>query len=221
MDFEHERREEVLQHVYQRYGRERAAMVATVITLPAAERGPRRRQGARPLARPGRPARVRAVVGPRAGSRSALARGGLRSGDPHVARTCSRSPREIQGFPRHLSNHVGRLRDLGGPLDEIVPIENAAMEDRTVIQWDKDDLDALGLLKVDCLALGMLTAIRRAFDLVLEHARQEPAARRGSRRRPRVYRMLGNADTIGVFQIESRAQMAMLPRLRPASSTTS
>ena len=134
----------------------------------------------------------------------------------------SRSPSDLIGFPRHLSQHVGGFviaRDL---LERMVPVENAAMADRTVIQWDKDDLDAMGLLKVDCLALGMLSAIRRALD----HGVRDCAARTLRMQDipaedPEVYAMIQRADTIGVFQIESRAQQSMLPRLKPQTSTIS
>ena len=123
--------------------------------------------------------------------------------------------RTLLGFPRHLSQHVGGFVISRGPLAELVPIENAAMEDRTVIQWDKDDLDALGLLKVDVLGLGMLTAIRRSFDLVERHRGTRWTLATVPAEDPEVYEMICHADTVGVFQIESRAQMAMLPRLRP------
>ena len=122
---------------------------------------------------------------------------------------------EIIGFPRHLSQHVGGMVMTQGPLCELVPIENAAMEDRTVIEWDKDDLDELGILKVDCLCLGMLTAIHKCFDLVREHHGRELTLATIPPDDPAVYDMICRADTIGVFQIESRAQMSMLPRLRP------
>jgi error-prone DNA polymerase len=122
---------------------------------------------------------------------------------------------ELVGFPRHLSQHVGGMVITRGPLSELVPIENAAMPDRTVIQWDKDDLDDLGILKVDCLALGMLTAIRKCFDLVERHHGRWLSLAGVPPEDPAVYQMISRADTMGVFQIESRAQMSMLPRLRP------
>ena len=125
--------------------------------------------------------------------------------------------RTVLGFPRHLSQHVGGFVIARGLLEELVPVENASMPDRTVIQWDKDDLDALGLLKVDVLGLGMLTAIRRAFDLVHGCRGQRWTLATVPAEDPAVYDMIGHADTVGVFQIESRAQMAMLPRLRPRS----
>ena len=123
--------------------------------------------------------------------------------------------REILGFPRHLSQHVGGMVLTRLPLCEIVPIENASMPGRTVVQWDKDDLDALGILKVDCLALGMLSAIRRSLDLLKEHTGQSLTLATIPAEDPAVYEMIQRADTVGVFQIESRAQMSMLPRLKP------
>jgi len=125
--------------------------------------------------------------------------------------------RQLLGFPRHLSQHVGGFVIARGLLEELVPVENAAMPDRTVIQWDKDDLDALGLLKVDVLGLGMLTAIRRAFDLVHGFRGRRWTLAEVPAEDPVVYDMIGHADTVGVFQIESRAQMAMLPRMKPRS----
>ena len=122
---------------------------------------------------------------------------------------------ELVGFPRHLGQHVGGMVMTRGPLCELVPIENAAMEGRTVIEWDKDDLDELGILKVDCLSLGMLTAIRKCFALVQEHAGRPLTLASIPEEDPKVYEMIVEADTMGVFQIESRAQMSMLPRLKP------
>ena len=122
---------------------------------------------------------------------------------------------ELVGFPRHLSQHVGGFVIARGKLSHLVPIENAAMAERTIIQWDKDDLDALGLLKVDVLALGMLSAIRRALDEVSRLRGRPFAMADVPREDPAVYDMIGHADTVGVFQIESRAQMSMLPRMRP------
>ena len=220
VDFEHERREEVIQYIYQKYGRERAALAATVICY--------------------RPRSALRDVGKALGFDLAevhkLARGmqwwdGQRI-DPERIRACGFDPAdartqrlmalttEILGFPRHLSQHVGGFVIARGRLDELVPIENASMPDRTVIQWDKDDLDALGLLKVDVLALGMLSAIRRAFDLINEFGGSSAVAGELDlatvpSEDSSVYDMICRADTVGVFQIESRAQMAMLPRLRP------
>jgi error-prone DNA polymerase len=221
VDFEHERREQVIQYIYGKYGRERAALAATVISYRprSALRDVGKALGldleqVDMLARGMQwwdgqkidPERIRAV--------------GFDPADPRIARLIALTA-EILGFPRHLSQHVGGFVIARLRLDELVPIENAAMPERTVIQWDKDDLDVLGLLKVDVLALGMLSAIRRTFQLVndfggcsaapvrelaLENVPSEDSA---------VYDMICRADTVGVFQIESRAQMSMLPRLRP------
>ncbi|HVJ12385.1 MAG TPA: error-prone DNA polymerase, partial [Burkholderiales bacterium] len=195
VDFEHQRREEVIQYVYRKYGRERAALAATVICY-------RTKSALRDVGK--------ALGMP------------LEEVDP-LARSFTFWDQKLQpsnqlfelastlrGFPRHLSQHVGGFVISRGPLAELVPIENAAMPERSVIQWDKDDLEALGLLKVDVLALGMLSAIRRALDFLGMKMHQVPSED------PAVYRMIQSADTIGVFQIESRAQMSMLPRLRPA-----
>jgi error-prone DNA polymerase len=217
VDFEHDRREEVIQYVYEKYGRDRAALAATVISY-------RERSALRDVAKaldfdPVQITRLTGQVGWDA--RGALDPDQLRAAGfdpdaPPLKRLCTLT-QCIRGFPRHLSQHVGGFVISRGPLCRLVPVENAAMEGRTVIQWDKDDLDTLGLLKVDCLALGMLSAIRRALD-DLERLRgrsismatlpAEDAA---------VYDMICKADTMGVFQIESRAQMSMLPRLKPRS----
>jgi error-prone DNA polymerase len=215
VDFEHERREEVLQHVYERYGRDRAAIAATVITYRA--RSAIRDVGKALGLTLDQVDRLAGSVHWWDGATwpaEALRDSGFDPADPTVRRAVLLAS-EIQGFPRHLSQHVGGMVITAGRLDEIVPIENAAMEDRTVLQWDKDDLDALGLLKVDCLSLGMLTAIRRAFEYVQAVRGRTLTLDSVPAEDPEVYRMLGRADTIGVFQIESRAQMAMLPRLRP------
>ena len=220
VDFEHERREEVIQYIYTKYGRERAALAATVICY-------RPRSALRDVGK---------ALGFDAAQVDHLARSmqwwdGQRI-DPERIRAAGLDPvepmtrrlmaltTEILGFPRHLSQHVGGFVIARGRLDELVPIENAAMPKRTVIQWDKDDLDALGLLKVDVLGLGMLSAIRRAFGLINDFGGIRPV--RGElnlasvpAEDPAVYDMICRADTTGVFQIESRAQMAMLPRLRP------
>ncbi|MEK6245643.1 MAG: error-prone DNA polymerase [Pseudomonadota bacterium] len=181
VDFEHERREEVIQYVYGKYGRERAALAATVICY-------RPRSALRDLCKA-------LEVDPQAPKpQQLLALAG-----------------ELIGFPRHLSQHVGGFVISRGPLAELVPVENAAMADRTVIQWDKDDLEALGLLKVDVLALGMLSALRRGLNSIGKKMQDIP------REDPAVYAMIQKADTVGVFQIESRAQMSMLPRLKPAN----
>ncbi len=222
VDFEHERREEVIQYIYGKYGRERAALAATVICY-------RPRSALRDVGK---------ALGLDLKQVDRLARGmqwwdgqridperirasGVDPEDPVIARLIALAA-EILGFPRHLSQHVGGFVIARDRLDELVPIENAAMPDRTVIEWDKDDLDALGLLKVDVLGLGMLSAIRRAFHLVNEFGGPSAAAAGGEldlasvpSEDSAVYDMICRADTTGVFQIESRAQMSMLPRLRP------
>jgi error-prone DNA polymerase len=216
VDFEHERREEVLQYVYEKYGRERAGMTAEVITY--------------------RPRSAVRDVGKALGL--SLDRIDV------LAKSVDHSPRfqdvltdrfqaagfdaasqigqhlvtlvdQLLGFPRHLSQHVGGMVITNGPLCEMVPIENAAMPDRTVVEWDKDDLDVLGILKVDCLALGMLTAIRKSFDLIRQQTGHQWTLATLPPEDADVYKMLCRAESIGVFQVESRAQMSMLPRLRP------
>lgn len=218
VDFEHERREEVLQYIYDKYGRDRAGIAAEVITYRgrSAVRDVGKALGfsldqvdrlaknvdwdSSELARPER-----------------LREAGLAPDDATVRLLCELS-QEIQGFPRHLSQHVGGMVIARGLLTELVPIQNASMPGRTFIEWDKDDLDAIGLLKVDCLSLGMLTAIRKAMDLVAG-AGPSGAPRLDLATIPAedsaVYDMLCRADAIGVFQVESRAQLNMLPRLRP------
>jgi error-prone DNA polymerase len=215
VDFEHERREEVLQYVYEKYGRDRAGLAATVITY--CSRSAIRDVGkALGLSLDRVDALAKHVEGythePKLVGRSREL--GI---DPasDLGRRFVYCVNEIIGFPRHLSQHVGGMVMTQGPLCEMVPIENAAMEDRTVIEWDKDDLDELGILKVDCLCLGMLTAIHKGFDLVREHHGRELTLATIPPDDQAVYDMICRADTIGVFQIESRAQMSMLPRLRP------
>ena len=220
VDFEHERREEVIQYIYERYGRDRAALAATLITY-------RPRSAIRD---------VGGALGLDAGLLDALAKSmawwdGRDAVDARL-RACGLDPdtriarqflflvNEILGFPRHLSQHVGGFVISKGPLPRLVPIENAAMEDRTVIQWDKDDLESLGLLKVDVLGLGMLTAIRKTLDLVngfrgRRESGHELTMAGIPAEDPHTYAMLQNADSVGVFQVESRAQMSMLPRLKP------
>ena len=215
VDFEHERREEVLQYLYEKYGRERAGLTAEVITY-------RPRSAVRDVGK---------ALGLSLHQVDVLAKtldgyhqepqlvervqqAGLEIDQATAARLIH-LVQDLVGFPRHLSQHVGGMVITRGPLSELVPIENAAMQDRTVIQWDKDDLDELGILKVDCLALGMLTAIRKCFDLIEQHHAQRWTLANVPAGDPRVYDMISQADTIGVFQIESRAQMSMLPRLRP------
>ena len=218
VDFEHNRREEVIQYIYGKYGRHRAAIAATVIMY-------RPRSALRDLGKvfglspeeSGDLAKVMQWWDGGDTMPERLREAGFDPDNPVLAKLLPLA-RELvlfPGFPRHLSQHVGGFVISEGPLEELVPIENASMADRTVVQWDKDDLNDLGLLKVDVLALGMLTALKLAFDLVNTY--------RGTRytlgglppEEPAVYEMISRADTIGVFQVESRAQMAMLPRLRP------
>lgn len=216
VDFEHERREEVLQYLYGKYGRERAALAATVITYRT--RSALRDVGTALGLAPIQLERLTTISGwsrYREIPPERLREAGFDPESPPMRRL-RHLVKELIGFPRHLSQHVGGLVLSREPLCRLVPIENAAMPERTVIQWDKDDLDALGLLKIDCLALGMLTAIRRALDLINRFRGTRLTLATIPPEDSAVYRMLQQADTIGVFQVESRAQMAMLPRLRPA-----
>jgi error-prone DNA polymerase len=215
VDFEHQRREEVMQYVYGKYGRDRAALAATLITYrpKSAVRDVGKALGL-DLAQVDRLAGVFAWWDGRVIQRERIREAGFDPDSPTIRRLIKLTS-DLMGFPRHLSQHVGGFviaRDL---LERMVPIENAAMENRTVIQWDKDDLDAMGLLKVDCLALGMLSAIRRALDMVGGHSGVPICVQDLPSEDPAVYEMIQHADTIGVFQIESRAQQSMLPRLRP------
>lgn len=217
VDFEHHRREEIIQYIYQKYGRERTAIAATVVTY-------RQKSAIREIGK---------VMG--------IEESQLAFFIKNIDRRDSQSDwqgqiaelgfdpqsqqgqhfvylvNEIKGFPRHLSQHVGGFVISSGPMYHLVPIENAAMAKRSIIQWDKDDLESLGLLKVDILALGMLSAIRRAFDLISTHYQHKWSIAQITKLGddPQVYKMIQQADTVGVFQIESRAQMSMLPRLRP------
>ncbi len=216
VDFEHERREEVLQYLYEKYGRERAGMTAAVMTY--------------------RPKSAVRDVGKALGlslDRLDLLTKSIGHSPPEEdvlplrLREAGLDPESRQGkqllilveqllgFPRHLSQHVGGMVITQGPLCELVPIENAVMANRTVIEWDKNDLDTLGILKVDCLALGMLTAIRKSFELIRLHTGRELTLATIPAEVPAVYNMLCRAESIGVFQVESRAQMSMLPRLQP------
>ena len=218
IDFEHERREEVLQYVYNKYGRERAALAATVICY-------RPRSALRDLGKafgldPQASTRLAQVMQWWDGSAAIPERvraAGFDPDSPWLSRLLPLANELVAfpGFPRHLSQHVGGFVISEGLLEELVPIENAAMPERTVVQWDKDDLNDLNLLKVDLLALGMLTALQRAFALVNDFRGTHHALGELPAEDPQVYAMISRADTIGVFQIESRAQMAMLPRLRP------
>jgi error-prone DNA polymerase len=218
IDFEHERREEVLQYVYGKYGRDRAALAATVIMY-------RPRSALRDLGKAfgltpqesGRLAKVMQWWDGSATMPERVREAGFDADSPWLRRllplACELTA--FPGFPRHLSQHVGGFVIAQGLLEELVPIENAAMPERTVVQWDKDDLNDLGLLKVDLLALGMLTALKRAFALVNDYRGTSYTLGELPAEDPQVYDMMCRADTVGVFQIESRAQMAMLPRLKP------
>ncbi|WP_101927372.1 MULTISPECIES: error-prone DNA polymerase [Luteimonas] len=217
VDFEHERREEVLQYVYAKYGRERAALAATVIRY-------RGKSAVRDVARAfGLPADQVALLAECYGWGNGetpmdqrLREAGFDPDNPLITRVLGVAD-QLRDHPRHLSQHVGGFVISEEPLSALVPVENAAMADRTIIQWDKDDLETMKLLKVDCLALGMLTCIRKAVDLVARHRgyRIDLAALPADD--PPTYAMIQAADTVGVFQIESRAQMSMLPRLKPAT----
>ena len=216
VDFEHERREEVIQHIYQRYGRHRAGLCATVIHYRG-KRAVREVGRAMGLSEDILSALSSQIWGSwsKAGPEMARMREiGLDPTSPRLAQTI-RLIEEIIGFPRHLSQHVGGFVITEGRLDELVPIENASMDDRTVICWDKDDIDTLGILKVDILALGMLTCIRKAFDLLQTHHQTDYTLATLPPEDPATYDMLCNADSLGVFQVESRAQMNFLPRMRP------
>jgi error-prone DNA polymerase len=215
VDFEHERREEVIQYIYGKYGRDRAALAATVITYRprSALRDVGKALGLSDL-QVGRLARSMQWWDGKRVDDSRIIEAGLDPGSS-VIRRLLYLVRELVGFPRHLSQHVGGFVISNGPLSELVPIENAAMEERTVIQWEKNDLEDLGLLKVDVLGLGMLTAIRRSFDLIRGFDGRQYTLATVPAEDPVVYDMICDGDTMGVFQIESRAQMAMLPRLKP------
>ena len=215
VDFEHERREEVIQYIYGRYGRERAGIAATVISYRArsAVRDVGKAMGLSEDTAAALAAAVRDMH--REGvPENRLREAGLDPADPLLRRAVALAT-ELQGFPRHLSQHVGGFVLTRGPLDETVPIGNAAMKERTFIEWDKDDLEALGLMKVDVLGLGMLTCIRKAFELLAAHKGLDISLATVPAEDGQVYDMLCRADTVGVFQIESRAQMNMLPRLKP------
>ncbi len=215
VDFEHERREEVIQYLYAKYGRDRAALAATVISYrpKSAMRDVGKALGF-DLEQVDRLAKSMAWWDGRKVLPQRLAEAGFDPANRKVALLIQMVD-ELVGFPRHLSQHVGGFVIARGQLSHLVPIENAAMPERTIIQWDKDDLDALGLLKIDVLALGMLSAIRRALDLVSAKRGRPFAMSDIPSEDPAVYDMIGHADTVGVFQIESRAQMAMLPRMKP------
>ncbi|MBN8888427.1 MAG: error-prone DNA polymerase [Rudaea sp.] len=215
VDFEHERREEVIQHVYEKYGRERAALAATVISY-------RTKSALRDVTKAlgfsaDQVDQLSRSISVHDGSErlaAHLAEAGFDPAAPAVRRAIALA-RELRGFPRHLSQHVGGFVICDAPLSTLVPVENAAMPDRTIIQWDKDDLDTMGLLKVDCLALGMLTCIRKCLDLLRAHRGRDLTMAKIPKEDKVTYAMIQRADTVGAFQIESRAQMAMLPRLKP------
>jgi error-prone DNA polymerase len=215
VDFEHERREEVIQYLYARYGRERAAICSTVIHY-------RPRMAIRDVGKAmGLKEDVTAALAnmvwgysEQPGSDQCIREAGLDPANPAIRQAVALAT-NLLAFPRHLSQHVGGFVLTRERLDETVPILNGAMEDRTFIEWDKDDIDALGMLKVDVLALGMLTAIRKAFDLIGKHHGRALTLATVPAEDPAVYEMLSRADSMGVFQVESRAQMSMLPRLQP------
>ena len=216
VDFEHERREEVIQHIYDRYGRHRAGLCATVIHYRG-KRAIREVGSAMGLSQDTIGALSSQLWGffsTKGMEQERMAEIGLDPDDRRLQLTLEMI-HEIIGFPRHLSQHVGGFIITEGRLDELVPLENAAMEGRTVICWDKDDIDALGILKVDVLSLGMLTCIRKAFDLIAMHHGTRHTLATLPPEDPAVYDMLCRADSVGVFQVESRAQMNFLPRMRP------
>ncbi|MHB0726986.1 error-prone DNA polymerase [Roseomonas mucosa] len=217
VDFEHERREEVIQHIYERYGRDRAAIVGTVIRY-------RGRSAVREVGKAlglseditGKLAKASWGPGREEGLAELAEAEGLDLSDRRLSLALQLAE-EIQDFPRHLATHVGGFVMSRGKLTEMAVVGNAAMEGRTVLEWDKDDVDALKLLKVDILALGMLSCLRRAFDLLRRHRRLDLDLAGVPRDCEETYAMLRRADSLGVFQVESRAQMAMLPRLRPST----
>jgi error-prone DNA polymerase len=215
VDFEHERREEVIQHIYEKYTRDRAALAATLITYRprSAIRDVGKAMG---LSQDVVERLAHTLWGwGREGVRDDYVReAGLDPAEPVIRSTLALT-RALLGFPRHLSQHVGGFVISRGPLHETVPIENAAMQDRTVIEWDKDDLDSVGLLKIDVLGLGMLTCLRKALQLLAQHKNLRLGLDDIEEGDPETYAMLQRADAVGVFQVESRAQMSMLPRLKP------
>ncbi|HUC51753.1 MAG TPA: error-prone DNA polymerase [Xanthobacteraceae bacterium] len=215
VDFEHERREEVIQYIYGRYGRHRAAICATVIHY-------RSRRAIREVGKVlGLTEDVTAALAKTVWGHSGdglpddhIRQAGLDPANPAIRQAVALAG-ELIGFPRHLSQHVGGFVLTRGPLDELVPIGNAAMDERTFIEWDKDDIDTLGLMKVDVLALGMLSCLRRGLDLMQRHYGLDLTLATLPQGDRAIYAMLSRADSIGVFQVESRAQMSMLPRLQP------
>ncbi len=215
IDFEHERREEVIQHIYKKYGRHRAGICATVIHF-------RRKAAINEVGKVmGLSQDITASLSGRSWGKSStqvmaaeMRAVGLNPQDRRLLKTM-KLIREIIGFPRHLSQHVGGFIITQNRLDELCPIENAVMEDRTVIEWDKNDIDALGILKIDVLSLGMLTCIRKSFDLIAHHGGPQYTIDDVPKEDTKTYDMLCQADAIGVFQVESRAQLNFLPRMKP------
>lgn len=217
VDFEHQRREEIIQYIYQKYGRERTAIAATVVTY-------RQKSAIREIGKAmGIDESQLAFFIKNIDRRDVQVDWQAQIAELGFAAESQQGKQfvylvnEIKGFPRHLSQHVGGFIISAGPMYHLVPIENAAMAQRSIIQWDKDDLGSLGLLKVDILALGMLSAIRKAFELVNTHYQHDWSIAKITKLGddPQVFKMIQQADTVGVFQIESRAQMSMLPRLKP------
>ena len=216
IDFEHERREEVIQYIYNRYGRHRAGLCSTVIHYRG-KRAIREVGTAMGLSKDTVSALSSQLWGffsTKKLEEQRIREIGLNPSDRHLNLTLKIID-EIIGFPRHLSQHVGGFVITEGRLDELVPIENASMEDRTVISWDKDDIDSLGILKVDILSLGMLTCIRKSFDMIQQYFGDDYTLANLPAEDSKVYDMLCRADSIGVFQVESRAQMNFLPRMKP------
>jgi error-prone DNA polymerase len=215
VDFEHEKREEIIQYIYKKYGRERASLAATVITY-------RSKSAIREVGKAlGLSLDVVGALsknlwgwGKESFCEDHLAEIGLDPADPTLALAIQLA-REIHGFPRHLSQHVGGFVITNTKLEEMIPIGNAAMDDRTFVEWDKSDLEALGILKIDVLALGMLTCIAKCFALIEDHYGRKLTIDSVPPEDPEIYDMLCLGDSVGVFQVESRAQMSMLPRLKP------
>lgn len=215
VDFEHERREEVIQYIYQKYGRERAGLAATVVTYRA-KMAAREVGKAFGLSQDATSALAGLVWGwsSKSLTEKEAQEAGLNIDDPTTRRVLDYAS-ELIGFPRHLSQHVGGFVITRDRLDEVVPVMNTAMDGRTMVEWDKDDLEALGILKIDVLALGMLSCLAKAFELLKCNYNHDYTLASLPSEDPVVYDMICAADTVGVFQIESRAQMTMLPRLRP------
>ncbi|HIF76009.1 MAG TPA: error-prone DNA polymerase [Porticoccaceae bacterium] len=215
IDFENARREEVIQYIYNKYGRDRAAIAATVITY-------RSRSAIRDVGKAlGLDDELlnhlaKSIYWWGSNLKEQLSDSGVDHSDPAIQQLVALA-QSLIGFPRHLSQHVGGFIISQGPLSHLVPIENATMANRTVIQWEKRDLESLGLLKIDVLALGMLTAVQKCLGLVSNYSKEALTIQKIPPEDPAVYDMMGQADTIGVFQIESRAQMSMLPQLKPRS----